>query len=1075
MAGRSGPIPGAPVEIAAFGRMVVWEGTDPETLAWNHLPGPPWVARATPGNPAHVGVTWEEPRRVRKVAVRFDGPPLPREAVRLEYRRHTWPPPDRGGWTSIDDPFHGTWVAPRARLTVRGNEATWTLLPLAARELAGTKAPVAEDLGHPYRLTYGVRLLVPEGTRIASLEVASPHRWRAAAFLLEFAGETPRQVPEEVVLEVHNGYLGAGGPRRRTVALPPGESAVEAAVLYAGCEPDSAERTLVTARRGEAAFSFVPQEVLAAPLWCPDLGVYVRRRGGPSLERYLGRQRGRSVYDMIADEPEQTWTRASSEIPQLIPSRQRPLPLYVPLGAPENRQEFCLSWDGSFFIDKSCLKSPGPDAERLLFEGERLRLLIATGATPDLRMRDGAVVHRLLEDCLPVVISSWVTEGVEYRMTSFATLEGEVPGPAHPPGTRPSLLLGRLTARNPGREPATAVVRFALDPPERLAVEEGAVWSTGPAHGSGAYPERRLRLLLRGAPAQVETHPGLPGRKAGCNAVRLDLPLAPGEERSLELAMPFVTYTDRAAARRLGAVEFDRRLEETAAAWRDILSRACRFEAPERILCDFYKANICHVEITADPDPATGLKMLPAGTLAYRVCLNEAVHQIRALDLRGMHEEAAGYLEPITRLQGTRGMHGRFRSQEGVLHGLRVAEGVDYQAFDYNLDHGFALWMLCEHYRFTGDRSWLRAHAGAIVAACEWIARERRATMTEEDGERVPEWGLLPAGHLEDNPEWHYWYAVNAYAARGMLAAGQVLHDIDHPSAAAIAREAAAYLEDIRSSLRRASALSPLVRLRDGTSIPHFPTRARLRGRDLGWIRDALYGPVHLIDCGVFPYDSREATWILKDAEDNVFISAERGRRLEDFDRQWFSWGGMTIQSNLVPYTICYVMREQPKHALRPFYNSLAANLYPELRQFTEHPVAAYGLGAGPFYKTPDESCFVTWLRYLLLAERGNELLLAPATPSPWLAGGGRVVFERAPTYFGPVSLELERKGNAVFASVEARWRKPPGRVTLRIRIPEATPLRVVEVNGSEWNRFEPETGRVFLEPEERLRVRVGL
>lgn len=125
--------------------------------------------------------------------------------------------------------------------------------------------------------------------------------------------------------------------------------------------------------------------------------------------------------------------------------------------------------------------------------------------------------------------------------------------------------------------------------------------------------------------------------------------------------------------------------------------------------------------------------------------------------------------------------------------------------------------------------------------------------------------------------------------------------------------------------------------------------------------------------------NSIEATWILKDYEDNVFVSRALGRDV-DLEHFWFSHGGITIQSNLLPNPLVYLARGQVEHALRAFYNSFAANLYEDVRCFTEHPVVAYGWGAGPFYKTPDESAFLTWFRYLLLMEDGDTLMLAPGT-----------------------------------------------------------------------------------------------
>ena len=107
---------------------------------------------------------------------------------------------------------------------------------------------------------------------------------------------------------------------------------------------------------------------------------------------------------------------------------------------------------------------------------------------------------------------------------------------------------------------------------------------------------------------------------------------------------------------------------------------------------------------------------------------------------------------------------------------------------------------------------------------------------------------------------------MNAYACRGMMATAESLKEIGHPEAARIEREAKAFRDTLRDSCRESMLRAPVVRLRDGTYVPHQPTRSRLRGRDVGWVRDALYGPVHLIDCGIYEDDSPKpagfcATW----------------------------------------------------------------------------------------------------------------------------------------------------------------------------------------------------------------------
>ncbi|MCX6376544.1 MAG: hypothetical protein NTU88_11020 [Armatimonadetes bacterium] len=334
----------------------------------------------------------------------------------------------------------------------------------------------------------------------------------------------------------------------------------------------------------------------------------------------------------------------------------------------------------------------------------------------------------------------------------------------------------------------------------------------------------------------------------------------------------------------------------------------------------------------------------------------------------------------------------------------------------------------------------------------------------DADGSKSWEYGLLPPAHLDDNPEWLYWYINNSLAYRGMASAGEVLAELGHPDAGRISRDAEAYAEDITRALRRSIQLSPVVRLADGTYVPHTPVRCLLRGRDIGWIREALYGPLFNVECGLIEPDAIETTWMLKDYEDNLIVSRTTGRQV-DLERFCFSQGGITIQSNLLPNTLVYLMRDQVEHALRAFYNSFAANLYSDVRCFTEHPVAAYGLGGGPFYKTPDESAFLTWFRYLLLTERGDSLIVAPGTPRKWLDHGKEISVQDAPTYFGPMSYRIisEVSDGRIRAEIVPPRRNPPAKLVVRLRHPAKSRIKSVAVNGSPHADFDPAKETVTL------------
>ncbi len=1063
---------GTKCDIAPFGRLSYWTGSDPLTLTRCDAPDLQPVNREEQGG-RHLGIEWEYPRQFSSVVIRFDEgrAPCPKD-VQLQYWVHNWPSDFAGGWTAVDDPYNGKWVTANGEFRVDGS--TWTFMfdPLDITEISR-----ATDFAVTYRQSYRVRLLFKGESEpgIAGLEVYSDSTWREAALRIEF-GLRDGGLTYSGPIEVHNGYiLSTDDSDPRSVAVN---------VLYAetcnyGVErsaPTPPDRTIITV----AGFSFLVTDALDGGIDVPDHGVFVsNRRGGlqrpPDREAVEGLPYGQSlpIYDRILTEPEQTFERARREIPQLIKTRQGAWGRYLPIGCDANRQEFAVRFNGEIFADKHELKLVGRDPARLLWPGPAIHFKFPTGDPPDFREREDGTEQSALNGYLPIYTSTWKDREFAYEMTAFSALLHESPWEEEKKrGDEPMVALSRIKIRNTTEEKRTARFWMVIEQPEKLNTDEqGFVYATGRARDDSVpdsavqkrwtveeYPSRRLRAQVRTQgrgelsavactyqPFEVTSIP---------NAVAYDIELEPRSMHGIELLIPFITSTGDEGRDAVAGLDYDARLAEMAAYWESLIGSGARIEVPQEVITDYVKATLPHIAITADKDIKSGYYMLPAGTYAYPVCMNEACHQIRALDYQGHHERAQTYLRPFHELQGTRGLHGRFASKEGVFHGLRVDDETDYQAFNYNLDHGYVTFALCEHYKFTRDKDWLLSIAPSLVAACDFVTRERQATMQAG----AWEYGLLPPGHLEDNPEWLYWYAVNAYCYRGMQAVTEVLADIGHPEVERLRRDTDAYRDDIRRSMRKGAELSPVTKLSGGTYTPFVPTRAQLRGRDIGWIRDSLYGPAHAIECGVFDPLEDICTWMLRDLEDNVFVSRYRGRQV-DLERFWFSQGGNTIQSGLLPMVMVYLKRDQPEHAIRALFNSIAQNLYEDVRCFTEHPVAAFGLGAGPFYKTPDENCWINWLRNVLLMEKGNDgLIIAPGMPREWLADGQEVNLQGMATYYGPMSYRMCAEPGRITAMVEPPRRNPPSFLEVRFRHPERLPMKGVSVNGQPHRTFDPTT-----------------
>jgi len=1069
----------------------------------------------------HIGLEWERPRDVQRVVVRFAEDTRPPDDLQVQYWRNNWPTPAperwpgaRRGWIGQDDPWNGHWVTVKAEVRHEddrtavfvfdpvdlpelraGLERTMAALPSAVshglRYQAQMISRALEEAEHylaRFRRTLKLRLVgTGDAPALAGLEAYTASIWREEAVEVWFQGPGDWDGTVEVV----NGYLldmggldfgprdGLSGEAGWSCHVERESKGVRLRVLSADCAPDSADRTIVTVRTIQRSFSFLLADLEGGPIYIRDYGVFVKRADDlVSFEAFKERIAAspKPIYDRVPDEPEHSYERAAREIPPLDVTKQAPFGRYVPLGVEAGRQELALRYNGELFSVKSLLKLRGRDAAHLLWPGDEIHYRFPTGDPPDFREAGGATRQRVLEGWLPVVTSEWLDREIEYQQTAFAAL---LDGPMTPQwerrGDEDVVVLLRFDIRNATGGAKRARLWLSIAPQEALEVRvvgEGAEavvargrvvpdvpvarqWRVDLYEGEylRCTVDTQGRGELSALPLPVEG-----GTQAIPTAVAYDVELEGGEAHTIYMAVPFVTFTREEEWEKVAGLDFGEKLADVVSYWKGYVGSGGQIELPDAILNDLHKAVQTHVAISVDKDPGSGMYMVPAATYAYGVCANEACWQIEMLDQAGHHDRAEAYLETYLDTQGASRLDGAFRSAEGTLLGLEVEDGkVVISHFNYNLDHGFVMECLARHYRYTGDKEWLRRVAPNLVAACDMVIREREATKrVDSSGRRVPEYGLLPAGHLEDNPEWRHWFAVNAHAYGGMKAISEVLAEIDHPEAERLAREAAAYREDIRQAARRAMVEAPVVRLLDGTCVPHVPTRTGIRGREWGWFREAAYGALHLLEGGVFEPDEEEMTWVLKDLEDNLFVSREWGRPV-DLERYWFSHGGITIQPNLMDLAIDYLRRGEIQHAIRALYNNFGVSVYPDVRCFTEHPVIELGHGVGPFYKSSDEGKALVWLRAFLLHEEGETLYLGLGAPRAWFAPGQTFGVQRMASFFGPVTYRVEAAEADVAVTIDLGGDRPPGELIVHLRRPGRPAMQRVTVNGVAHTDFDPD------------------
>lgn len=1057
-----------------------------------------------PGNTVwQLGFEWEEPRDVRSVSVKFadgfGGTSI--DEMYVQYWMATWPMPAQEhragalrGWAGTDDPFNGHFAEAYGEIKVGKTDAEMvfdhidiTEVPDGSLFAPGGDIFSSDDFDAYFRRTLKLRVLFSskEAPVVAGFSVVGDNTVVERECEITFAD--PAVTLETDGISVYNGKLLSAEKADGVIKVK------YTAVESPRCDGD--KTSLQFNVKGGQAFSAYSEDIENG-VYMSDFGMLIRKPDGKSADEKIKSltEGKKSIYDRVPEEREQTLERAFAEIPEMDVTKQQPYGRYVILGWEGLRKKFCLRYNGDIFADKGLQKSARRDLKDTRWAGMMLHYRLMSGDPPTRRENRDDCRQYMPDASVPVYVTEWTDREIEYRQTSFCIpRDTSLVGKDDLRGDEDVLILNRVEIRNAAD--TTHVSRFYIEPmpQEKLIVENGRLIATGRVQPDDTvhcgwrvhdYAEKRMRLDMRIEKGELRTLPSrrennvtfsmrpgehiitsyYDGRRgefeaAGSinTALLYEVELAPYETVSMDYAVPYntpVTEDEMAAVRAYG---FDECLEKVQNFWHEFYAKAAKIDLPEdKTLNDFVKAVPWHITMTAMREPVSGNYIVPAGTYAYSACGNEACMQIRLMDYLGYHSHAEKYLETYAVSQGMNGLDGNFKSKEGAFFAINYGgRGTNDDEFSYNLDHGYILECFADHYFLTGDREWLSRMVQTLIDGCDFVFREREATkQTGENGEKVSYFGLLPHGHLEDNNEWRCWFAVNAHACGGIYKCARALEEIGHPEAARLLAQCEEYRADIRDCVIRATAGSPAVPDGRGGYMPHVPTRCEIRGRDLGWFREAAYGPLHLLEGDVITSDDPLTEWILRDLEDNLFISRDWGR-IADKEKYWFSRGGITIQSNLLFNDIVYLKMSEPKRAVRALFNNFAQNLYRDMSCFTEHPVPEFGHGIGPFFKTPDESQFLCNLRNHLIREDGETLHLLQGAPQAWFEAGKTISFDGLASNFGAVSLKCESGADGVSITVEAKWRNAPQTALLSVRdAQERTPVSV-EVKGGRLLRTD--------------------
>jgi len=516
-------------------------------------------------------------------------------------------------------------------------------------------------------------------------------------------------------------------------------------------------------------------------------------------------------------------------------------------------------------------------------------------------------------------------------------------------------------------------------------------------------------------------------------------------------------------------------------------------DVPDARLTAQWKLGAWHIlrRSTKDPDGKWRFNDYPYGILA-----SETYMILRALDLQGMHKEAADGLDQWLALPvqprivpGSGGHHGwalpdrplgHFSDGNGCLtHAEGIPGAGGHMDGVHSMGPGAIMFTLIEHFRLTGDMDWLKANAPRMRANAQWILRQRKLLAgVIPGGQRLWSNGLQPAHVVTpDSERMHMqFYESEAYYWLAVKQLAELLALIDPDEGAKMAVEAEDYRKDLVRAIDRSIALSPVVPTRDGTYHSFIPFAPYVRGFAAGawgWRRcqghvgaiywDTVQSADPLISPGglLAPTD-RRVQGHLDVLEDRLLLENTKvNSRTTGFDpeRHWFSHASWQYQCGLERHANIHLAADDVPNFIRSMLNQYAVEIVPGEYTFREHTTG------GPPDKIYEESCFLERFRQMLVMEEGGSLWLARATPRSWLEQGKRISVRNAPTHFGTVDYEIvsDVDNGKITATVRMPSRKAPEEVLLWLRHPKALSIKSVRVDGRPWEHFDPVTESVRL------------
>ncbi len=682
------------------------------------------------------------------------------------------------------------------------------------------------------------------------------------------------------------------------------------------------------------------------------------------------------------------------------------------------------------------------------------------------------VTRRLRRGYQPIVESKWTPGSISVQQTAFSYLPSDQTVIT---GREKLFVMVRMTLINTTDLPQDTVLMLSVGRARGSQVDDlaGRIyeapdlrWKQGPfgiRHtGRSLLMQGKVLLSYRTmvpTPATLRFEKVHQGQLI-TNCLEFDVALEPREARTIDLVVAGSSKLFPMSERkRMETQSFETALKRTEDYWERLLEPGMKLTVPEKRLNKIYKALILSSLQNISRNPENLWHSPHHSPFCTGVWAWEFAHLAVGMSSIGFYEAIQPCLLFFTERQNGVGAHSANFGPRGDLNSIHGSY-VGSSGFEWMSETGAVLWAMASHYLYSRNTEWLHQNSPGILAAWDWIQRERERTrVTKENGAKVRHYGLLPLGKGSDAVGEVYNYTFSdSFTWLGMSEMAKAFTEAGRPEAERLTREAEEYRQCILDVMRRVEHIDPDTGLLFVPDIV-YPRAGRYRSSQ--WHGA---GPIQFFATGLLdPADKRFEPML-----EYLRITPEFGLLMGLAQRMgpdhWY------INQVEKTYYKCYLARGEFEKALLTFYSNFTYGLSSDCYQTVERIRPLDGNFSPWQPNASGNGRMLEMLRRMVIDEQeAGKLWLLRGCPRRWFEPGKSIVVTDAPTLFGKMALRTQADNRKISVEIDAPERKSPKEMIVVMRHPERlAPSRCV-VNQSDVRVF----GETVIVPEPRGRLKV--